>query len=103
VVDNLFLETDLVISPPTNDGSALVLVPTDIGGAHKLVANVRSSSDHGNGANANDGVGAGIGKPDGLVLDGIDNGAAGHAAAASAKNTRKNSEIQVQEDKIRSS
>jgi hypothetical protein len=102
VVDNLFLETDLVVSPPANDGSALVLVPADVRGAHKLVANIRSSSDHGNGANADNGVGARILKPDGLVLDGIDNDAGGHAAASAEETRRKRREIQDKQDKISS-
>ena len=91
VVGNLFLDTHLClfISPPANDGSALVLVPTDIGGAHKLVANVRSSSEHGNSASHDNRVGARIGKPDGLVLDGIDICAGVHAAASAKKTRRK--------------
>jgi hypothetical protein len=91
VVDNLFLDTHLclVVSPPANDGSAFVLVPAYIRGARELVANVRSSSDHSNRANDDHRVGAGIFKPDGLVLDGIDNGAGGHAAARAKKDEKK--------------
>jgi hypothetical protein len=64
-------EVGLLVSPPANDRSALVFVYTDIRAGGKLVANVTSSSNAGDSANDNDGVGADIFKPDGLVVDGI--------------------------------
>jgi hypothetical protein len=66
-----------------------LLVPADIGGALKLVANVSSSSRYGNGRNSHNGVGAGIVKPDFLVLDFIDYGAGSHVTATAKKVEKK--------------
>lgn len=101
VVDTL-LQTSLVVSPPANDGSALVLVDTDIGGAHKLVANVRSSSADGKDANAHNRVGAHIGQPDGLVLDGIDSSTGVHAAASAKRGGKRRMKVRFRFSKTKS-
>lgn len=63
----------LVVSPPTNDRSSLILVPLNVFLASLDVSNVGSASDAGNGSDANDRVSGDITQPDRLVVDLVDN------------------------------
>jgi hypothetical protein len=64
-------EMGLLVSPPANDRSALAFVPAHIRASVEVVATVGKTSSARESTNENDGVGADIVKPDGLVVDGI--------------------------------
>jgi hypothetical protein len=63
----------LVISPPANDRSSLILVPLNIFLACLNVGNVGSASNTGNDGDTNNWVGRDITQPDRLVVDLVDN------------------------------
>lgn len=71
---NLLVQSkvSLVISPPADLRSTLLLGPTDIRGRFEFVSNVTSRKDAGSSTDSNDRVGGDILEPDGLAFDGVD-------------------------------
>ena len=72
----------LVITPPTNDRSSLVLVPLNVFLASLNVGHVGGASNAGNAGNGNDWVSGDITQPNWLVVDLVDNFARVVAAAS---------------------
>jgi hypothetical protein len=66
-------ELSLVISPPTNDGSTLILVPLDVFLACLDVTDVSSSTHAGDDTNPDDGVRGDVRQPYRLVVDAVNN------------------------------
>ncbi len=66
-------EVGLVVSPPTNDRSALILVPLDVFLACLDVTDVTEGTNAGDDTDPDNGVRGNIGQPHRLVVDFVNN------------------------------